>query len=187
MHRIRFAAKALLLLSLSACGDAREEFSGNYGFTGQLKLGVGTNQESFPVQGQLDVIADHFNDKRLYVNWDCGLNTRMEDEAVALVQKNCPTFRSGNCEFSYRYATGSARVEGNKLTINFSGNVAAWCREGSGTIPLALELSGERGKIMPAPQPGQQDLGGEPGPAAFQGTTLLDALKRSIEPSGQGE
>ncbi|NMO20704.1 hypothetical protein HPC49_51805 [Pyxidicoccus fallax] len=188
MRRNRFAIKAFLFLSLTACGDSREEFSGNYGFTGEFKVGHGANQETLRAQGQLDVIADHFDDERLFLNWDCGMNGKMEDETMTLVRKNCPPFRSADCVLTYKYDVGNANIDGKTLKFTTTGTVAVRCDDGAaGSAPFTLTLEGERGKMMPIPMPGQQDLGGEPGPAAFHDSGLRDALLRSIQPSPGGE
>ncbi len=187
MGSTRFAATALLFLSLTACGDAREEFSGNYGFTGDLTFGAGVNEEVIPVQGQLEIIADHFDSERIFLNWNCGINGKVEAENLELSWKECPSIQD-DCTFMYQYERGNARIDdGSALTLSISGKVVVRCENASGDVFMGLNVTGERGKKMPLARPGQQDLGGEPGPAALQGTVLQDALRRAIGAAPQGE
>lgn len=185
MNRTRFAVKALLFLSLAACGDSREEFSGNYGITGEFTYSGGGRTQVETVQGQLDVIADHFDSERLFMNLDCGLNAKMGDENATLIQKNCPPYRVEDCILTYKYTQGRVQVDGDTLTLTGNGEVGLVCNGGSGSVRLDVKISGVRGKIMPLAGSGQQGQDGKLEPTVLHGPSLVEALRRQLEASAR--
>lgn len=183
MNHIRFASVTLLFLSLAACGDAREEFRGNYGFRGEYTVGVGTNAEVFPVLGQLEVVADHFESERIFLNWDCGLFGKVEDGAMTLIPKICPAREEEECDFIYKYERGGASIDGDKLDLTMSGNVKVQCRNESGSVYIAIKLKGVRG----APAPRSGELREEPEASVSESPAVRDALLRWVAPRAQVE
>lgn len=181
MNHIRFASTTLLFLSLAACGDEREEFSGNYGFSGEYTVGVGTNAEVNPVAGQLEVVADHFKSDRIFLNWDCGLFGKVEDGEMTLISRVCPIREQEDCDLVYKYERGGARIDGDKLDLTIAGNVHVICPNGSGNVYIGIKLTGTRG----ATPPRSGELRQQPEASVYESPAVRDALRRWVEPSAQ--
>ncbi|MFP2933813.1 hypothetical protein ACLESO_53520 [Pyxidicoccus sp. 3LG] len=166
MPHLRSALAAVLCLSLSACGDPREDFSGRFGSTAEWTEFY-SNATVVSTWGlDLEIVADHFDSERLFLDFDCGLNAKMEGDSMVLIGRTCPAVRDDQCIYSTRYDRGHASVNGDTLTLSASGFIDQQCPGNSGNLSFSLELSGRRGAPAPT-QPGQTSRDGEEGTTEF--------------------
>ncbi|MCP3144499.1 hypothetical protein [Pyxidicoccus xibeiensis] len=160
MTHIRSALLPLLFLSLAACGDPRDDFTGRFGYTGTWTyhfLDANIEQDA---AGELVVTADASESKRVDMSFSCGLSADLADDALSIIRKSCPFETGDDCvSAKANFARGTVYVDEDELTLAASGIIEFRCGANgiNGNLPFGLELKGIRGARPPS-QPGQAGL-----------------------------
>lgn len=134
LRQLALLPALLLLLGLCSCGDPRQDFVGSFHVLGRLSLSDGNYRETAPVDVSMVVVADAFDSDKLYLDFDCGLVGTIEDHtSFTLDRKTCPTYTSGDCEFTWTFRDGEGtKTEGDPtLALQFSGDITGTCSDGS--------------------------------------------------------
>lgn len=162
MNAARIVLAVPLFLTLTACGDdPREQYSGSYAYSGKLTYVLGDGNDVYPMDGRFDLVADHFDEKRLFLSLDCGLNLTVEEDFVKLTTRICPMEPDSNCIYTARYERGSAKVTGDTLTLDINGAVEAKCGNETFRAPFTMDLEGKR-RATVTESPGGASVGKEP-------------------------
>lgn len=158
--RIPVLCATLTCLALGACGgDSRRDLAGNYDVTGSLTIINGNgDKDTQTVESPLTIIADAFDSKKIYLDFDCGLPATMSDSGFMITQKACDSYDVEDCTFAWTYNVGGgSKEEGAELTLNPGGVIKGVCSDGSsGKLSFLFKLTGTPSGA-PSGNPGEQD------------------------------
>jgi hypothetical protein len=113
------------------------------------------------MDGRFDIVADHFDEKRLFLSLDCGMILTVEEDFMKLTLRICPLEPDSECVYTARYERGSATMSGETLKLDINGAVEAKCSGETYRSPFTMDLTGKR-RATTTESPGGAGIGEEP-------------------------